>query len=140
MKYLLDTNIISELRKPLERRNQAVMQWFSEVDPQALFLSVLVVGEIRKGIELKRASDPRQAMALETWLDRIVDDYADRILTVDLEVSLLWGRVQSIRPFPVIDGLLAATAQAGGMKLVTRNVADLAGWPAAGLLINPFVE
>lgn len=140
MNFLIDTNIISELRKPADRRNQGVEQWFRQADPDTLFLSVLVVGEIRKGIEVKRVSDPAQAVALESWLGRIVDGYSDRILSIDFDAAQLWGRAQSIRPFPVIDGLLAATAQARDMVLVTRNVNDLAGWPASNLLMNPFIE
>lgn len=140
MNFLIDTNVISELRKPAERRNQGVEQWFREADPNTLFLSVLVVGEIRKGIETKKTSDPAQALALETWLGRIIDGYSDRILSIDFDTAQIWGRAQSIRPFPVIDGLLAATAQARGMALVTRNVSDLEGWPASDLLVNPFTE
>ena len=140
MKYLIDTNIISELRKPLDRRNRGVERWFQAADPNALFLSVLVIGEIRKGIETRRVNDPAQAIALESWLERILHAYADRILHVDFEAAQLWGRAQSIRPFPVIDGLMAATAQSRGLHLVTRNVSDLVGWPASDLLINPFDE
>lgn len=140
MNFLIDTNIISELRKPADRRNQGVEQWFTQADPDTLFLSVLVVGEIRKGIEAKRMSDPSQAVALEFWLERIIDGYSDRMLPIDSETAQLWGRAQSIRPFPVIDGLLAATAQARGMVLVTGNVNDLEGWPASNLLMNPFIE
>ena len=140
MNFLIDTNIISELRKPAVRRNQGVEQWFTQSDPDTLFLSVLVVGEIRKGIEARRVSDPAQAVALESWLSRIIDGYSDRILSIDFDAAQLWGRAQSIRPFPVIDGLLAATAQAHGMVLVTRNINDLDGWPASDLLMNPFIE
>lgn len=140
MNFVIDTNIISELRKPLERRNPGVVQWFRDANPDSLFLSVLVVGDIRRGIEAKRVSDPAQAIALDSWLSRIIDGYADRILPIDFNTAQLWGRAQSIRPFPVIDGLLAATAQAHGMVLVTRNLNDLHGWPASDLLMNPFVE
>ncbi len=140
MNFLIDTNIISELRKPANRRNQGVEQWFGAADPDTLFLSVLVVGEIYKGIEARRMKDPAQAAALESWLGRIVDAYSDRILSIDFKAAQLWGRAQSIRPFPVIDGLLAATAQAHGMVLVTRKVHDLRGWPASDLLLNPFIE
>ena len=138
MTFLIDTNIIRELRRPPSRRNPGVEQWFRGADPDALFLSVLVLGEIRKGIEAKRANDAAQAMALEAWMDQIVRGYSARILPIDFDAAQLWGRAQSIRPFPVIDGLLAATAQARGMSLVTRNTGDLDGWPATDLLINPF--
>lgn len=138
MKHLVDTNIISKLRKPAERRNSGVADWFQRADPASLFLSVLVIGEIRKGIETKRATDTAQALALDNWLDQVLRGYSDRILPVDFHTAQLWGRAQSIRPFPVIDGLLAATAQAHGLQLVTRNVDDLHGWPATDLLLNPF--
>lgn len=138
MKFLLETNIISELRKPPGRRDQALERWFREVDPDALFLSVLVVGEIRKGSESKRADDPAQTIALEAWLDNLIEGYGERILPIDLATAQLWGRAQRIRPFPVIDSLLAATAQTHGLRLVTSNVEDLHGWPARDLLINPF--
>lgn len=140
MNFLIDTNIISELRKPADRRDHGVEQWFSQADPDTLFLSVLVVGEIRKGIETRRVTDPAQAAALESWLGRIVEGYSDRILSINFETAQFWGRAQSIRPFPVLDGLLAATAQAHGMVLVTRNTKDLHGWPATDLLMNPFIE
>ena len=138
MNYLIDTNVISELRKPVTRRNAGVKRWFQDVESEALYLSVLVLGEIRKGIEFKRVSDPAQAVAIESWLDQLVGSYADRILPVNYEVAQLWGRAQCVRSFPVIDGLLAATAQANGLQLVTRNVVDLEGWPASDLLVNPF--
>lgn len=140
MKYLVDTNILSELRKPAERRNAGVADWFRRADPASLFLSVLVVGEIRKGIETKRATDTAQALALDNWLDQMLRRYADRILPIDFHTAQLWGRAQSIRPFPVIDGLLAATAQTHGLQLVTRNTDDLRGWPASDLLLNPFTQ
>jgi len=138
MRFLLDTTIISELRKSPARRNKGLEQWFKQVDPEHLFLSVLIVGEIRKGIEIKRSKDPIQALALESWLEALLDAYADRVLPITLDISLRWGRAQCIRSFPVIGSLLAATAEQHSMKLVARKVDDLAGWPNGDLLINPF--
>ena len=138
MSYLIDTNVISELRKPIARRNPGVQRWFDQVESGELFLSVLVVGEIRKGIETKRSTDTAQASALDGWLSQLVQAYAERILPVSLGVAERWGRARTVRSFPVIDGLMAATAQEHGMKLVTRNVGDLTDWPYPGLLLNPF--
>lgn len=138
MTFLLDTNIISELRKPLERRNRGLQKWFDWAASADLFLSALVIGEIRKCIEAKRATDISQAHSLEAWLSKLASAYADRILPVSVAVAECWGRAQAIRRFPIIDGLMAATAQEHGMQLVTRNVADLKDWPHSGLLLNPF--
>lgn len=138
MSYLLDTNVISELRKPSARRNPGVGRWFNQVDSSDLYLSVLVIGELRKGIEAKRSTDPVQATVLDAWLAQVVRAYSDRILPISMGVAECWGRAQMIRSYPVIDALMAATAQENGMTLVTRNVADLVGWPVDGLLLNPF--
>lgn len=138
MNYLLDTNILSELRKPDVRRNAGLMAWLESVDSSALHLSVLVVGEIRKGIERVRSPDPAQAEALDTWLRRIEAAYADRILPVTAVVARRWGRSQGARSYPVIDALLAATADEHELQLVTRNTADLVGWPGVHPPLNPF--
>lgn len=138
MSYLIDTNVISELRKPTARRNPGVQRWFDQAESGELYLSVLVIGEIRKGIEAKRVTDIAQAIALDGWLSQLVQAYAERILPVSLSVAEHWGRAQTIRSFPVIDGLMAATAQEHGLKLVTRNVSDLTNWPYPELLLNPF--
>lgn len=99
-------------------------------------LSVLLMSEIRKGIELARPRDADKAMALESWLDQVAQAFADRVLTVDLAVTNERGRMSALRPFPVIDGLLAATAKIHGMTLVTRNQSDVAGLGAD--VLNPF--
>jgi len=132
--YLLDTNIVSEARKPTA--NLGVRTWLASVPDEELYLSVLVVGEIRQGIERLRRRDPAQVVVLETWLSTLIRDYADRILPVTAEVAEEWGRLNVPDPLPVIDGLMAATAKLRGWTLVTRNVADLA---RAGVrLLNPF--
>jgi len=136
--HLVDTNVISELRKSPERRNAGVSQWFADVDAETLFISVLVIAELRKGIAIKRAQDSRQALALQNWLDGLVAQFSDRIVQIDHAIAERWGEMQSIRTFPVVDGLLAATADVRSMTLVTRNVGDLADWPKPGLLLNPF--
>lgn len=138
MTFLLDTSIISELRKPLKCRNRGLQKWFDWAASADLFLSALVISEIRKGIEAKRDTDISQAHALEAWLANLASAYADRILPVSVAVAGFWGRAQAIRRFPIIDGLMAATAQEHGMQPVTRNVSDLKDWPHSGLLLNPF--
>ena len=124
--FLLDTNIISEIRKG-QRSDPNVSKWYADVSESKLFISSLTVGEIRKGIELVRRRDVDQAEALETWLQTVIQSFSGRILTVDTEEADMWGRISAIRPVPVIDGLLAATAMAHDMTLVTRNVSDVEG-------------
>jgi predicted nucleic acid-binding protein len=136
--YLLDTNILRELRKPEPKRNAGLNVWLSAVKQDELYLSVLVVGEIRKGIEQLRGRDPDQALALNTWLGRIESFYADRILPITLAIAQRWGQSQAARNYPVIDSLVAATADEHELCLVSRNLADLQGWPAVRPPLNPF--
>jgi len=124
MAFLLDTNVISELRKR-ERCNPSLTQWFSTVQADDLYVSVLAVGEIRRGIELLRRRDIRGATALDRWLREIEHRYGDRILPVTLEICRIWGGMSLDRPLAPIDGLMAATAVHHGMTLVTRNVEDV---------------
>jgi predicted nucleic acid-binding protein len=132
--YLLDTNIVSEARKPTP--DAAVRTWLTSVPDEELYLSVLVVGEIRQGIERLRRRDPSQAVVFETWLSTLQRHYADRIVPITAEVAEEWGRLNVPDPLPVIDGLMAATARLRGWTLVTRNVADLER--AEVRLLNPF--
>jgi predicted nucleic acid-binding protein len=133
--FLIDTNIVSEVRKKA-RCDRRVAAWYASVQDGDLYLSVLVVGEIRKGIELARRRDPTKAAALERWLNEIDTAFAERILPVDRVVTDEWGRMSAQRPIPVVDGLLAATAKVYGMTLVTRNDTDIAGLGAN--VLNPF--
>ncbi len=135
MTYLLDTNVISELRKR-ERGDAGVVRWAASVDPSALYTSVLVIGEIRRGIERKRRSDEAQATALDGWLEQIRISLGDRILPVDERVADVWGRIGVPDPLPAIDGLIAATALVHGLTVVTRNIGDM-GRTGAGTF-NPF--
>ena len=135
MSYLIDTNVISELRKG-DRCDPAVSAWWAKVDEDELWISALVLGEIRRGIELARRRDPQKAKALETWLEEVVAGFGDRVLQVDEKVADEWGRMNAIRPLPVIDALLAATARANGLIFVTRNGSDVQG---VGVdILNPF--
>ncbi len=134
MTFLLDTNVLSEARKPAGDAN--VRAWLASVRGAELYLSVLVVGEIRQGIERLRRRDPPQAAVFEAWLATLRRDYADRILPVTVDIAEEWGRLNVPNPVPAIDGLLAATARVHGLTLVTRNIADLARTGVA--LLNPF--
>jgi len=134
--YLIDTNVISEVRKG-ERCNAQVAEWFASIADAEIFLSTLVLGEIRKGAELARARDADKATALETWLRKVEANFAGRVLGINNAVSDQWGRLSAVRPIPVIDGLLAATALVNGLTLVTRNERDVAGLGVG--VLNPFI-
>ena len=125
MTWLLDTNIVSELRKG-ERTNPGLRAWFAEADDESLYTSVLVVGELRRGIESIRRRDVPSALALDHWLAGLTDRFADRILPVDEAVAEQWGRLNVPDPVPTVDGLLTATALVHGLTLVTRNTRDVA--------------
>jgi predicted nucleic acid-binding protein len=99
-------------------------------------LSVLVLSQIRKGIERARPSNPEHARALETWLSAVKESFAERILAIDQAVAEEWGRMSAKRPVPSIDALLAATAKVHRMTLATRNISDVAGLGAD--VLNPF--
>jgi toxin FitB len=133
--YLIDTNIISEIRKGA-RCNAHVSAWYASIADEDLFLSTLVLGEIRKGIELARSRDEGKAVALERWLREVESAFGGRVLGIDNAVSDQWGRMGAIRSVPVIDGVLAATALTNGLTLVTRNDRDVAGLGAT--VLNPF--
>lgn len=133
--YLLDTNVVSELRKG-GRANATVVDWFAEVPEESLFISVLTVGELRRGIESIRRRDPDGASSLDGWLERLLDFHSDRILGIDRSIAQEWGRLNVPDPLPAIDGLLAATARVMRMVLVTRNVADVRGTGVE--LVDPF--
>lgn len=135
MNYLIDTNIISEIRKR-DRCDARVAAWYASIDDAAVYLSVLVLGEIRRGIEQVRPRDPAQARALENWLDQLAKSFAHRILPVDQPVADTWGRMNAERPLAAIDALLAATAKVNGMTLVTRNSSHVAGLSVP--VLNPF--
>lgn len=134
MRYLLDTNVLSEAHKL--RGDEGVVRWLSSTFAEDLHLSVLVLGEIRRGAERLRRRDPQQASVYEIWLEAVARDYADRILPVDAEIAEEWGRMSVPDPVPVVDGLMAATAMVKGMIFVTRNTA---GVERTGVrLLNPF--
>jgi toxin FitB len=134
MTYLLDTNVISELRK--RHPDPHVLAWYDTVTSAEIFISVLTIGEIRLGIERLRRKDDAQADLLEHWLRGLHAAYRDHIVDVDSDVAEEWGRLNVPGPLPVIDGLLAASARIRGWTLVTGNTADLA--LSSVTLLNPF--
>ncbi len=134
MSFLLDTNVVSEVRRT--RGAPPVKAWIDSVDAEELYLSVLVLGEVRRGIERLRRHDALQAAVLEGWLAQLRRDYADRVLPITVTIAEEWGRLNVPYPVPAIDGLMAATAKVHGMTLVTRNTADLARTGVR--LLNPF--
>lgn len=134
--FLLDTNVVSELRK-LSRAHPAVRAWATATDLRSQYLSVLVVGELRRGVERKRRADPQQSQHLEVWLEYAVLQFAGRILDIDAAVADAWGRLQDHSKLSDIDGLLAATALVHGLTLVTRDEALLS--LKAIRAINPFM-
>jgi predicted nucleic acid-binding protein len=134
MTYLLDTNIVSEVHKTAPDPN--VMRWFGQTDQHELRLSVLTLGEIRRGIERIRVRDSAKAAAIDRWLEGLVAQFSSQFAAIDADVAITWGRISAPRPLAVVDGLIAATAKVHGWTLVTRNVRDLAGVDVS--LLNPF--
>jgi predicted nucleic acid-binding protein len=134
MNYLLDTNVVSEIRKP--NADPSVRGWYEGVRGDELFVSVLVVGEVRRGIERIRRRDSDQAEVYERWLATLQARYSGRILPITAEIAEEWGRLNAPDPLPEVDGLLAATARVHGLTLVTRNTADFARTGVR--LLNPF--
>jgi toxin FitB len=118
--YLVDTNVLSEAR----RGRPEARDWLRSVDPETVFLSVVTLGEIMKGIAQKSRSDAPAAASLHRWLEQLRVDHARRILPVSDEVALEWGRIAAMRPRDMAEGLIAATATVHHKTLVTRNVVD----------------
>lgn len=137
MSYLVDTNVLSELRR--RQPNPGVVTWFSQRPATTLFISVLTLGEIRKGIETLPDSERR--LLLLDWLEvKLPAFFAGRILAVDGQVADRWGRLlaEAGRPVPAIDSLLAATSLCHGLRLVTRNARDFS-FPGLEV-IDPWID
>ncbi len=138
MKYLIDTCVLSELVRP--RPDRHVVSWMESCEEEAIFLSVLTLGEIQKGIE--KLAPGKRRNELQAWLDRdLRRRFAGRLLDIDGEVALVWGRVQASMeragtPLPTIDGLLSATALAHNLTIVTRNVDDFL--PSGANVFSPW--
>lgn len=137
MKFLLDTNVISEIRKR-ERAHANVARWVARTPVADIGTSVVVLAEIRRGIELKRRRDAEQASALDRWFAQMRARLGDRVLPVDEPVGEAWARLSVPDPLPFIDGLLAATAMVHDLTLVTRNTADVIRTGVS--LLDPFTD
>lgn len=130
--FLLDTNVLSQAR----RGTPQAVNWLRAADPDRLYLSVVTLGEIMRGIALKERTDPQAAAHLSAWLTRLRQDHAARILPVTDRIAVEWGRLSAVRPRGGADGLIAATAIVHELVVVTRNIADFADTGAACL--NPW--
>lgn len=135
MSYLLDTNILSELRKG-KRCDPQVRGWALSTRKARHCISILSLGEIRKGIEVLRRRSPEQCHAFEEWLEHLREHYAHDILPLDESVLDEWGRLMADKTLPAMDGLIAATARQHELTVVTRNVKDFQRAPVR--LLNPF--
>lgn len=134
--YLLDTNIVSELRKG-ERANPGVRQFFSATMPDEVYLPVQTVGELRRGVEnIRGRGDGLQAQRLEAWLDLLLDQYGDRVLGFDIDCAQVWGKLMSPNPQHPVDKQIAAIALIHDLIVVTRNSGDFADTRAR--VVNPF--
>ena len=121
--YLLDTNVLSETRR--KRPDENVIAFLNSTDPSTLYISVLTLGELRKGVAQRRHSDESGANSLASWVDGLEFGFADRILGIDAATARLWGEWSAQRPRPVIDTLLAATAMVHQLTFATRNIDDV---------------
>ena len=135
MSYLLDTNVISELRKG-KQCDQRLADWFSDLSTEDLFLSVLTLGELRKAIDSLARRDSPSASILNRWLQSVIEGFENRIISIDRAVAEAWGRMNVPNTLPAVDGLLAATAKVHGLTLVTRNTKYVRGTGVS--CINPF--
>ena len=135
--WLLDTNVVSELRKGA-RANEGIATWFADRKRRELFLSAITLAELRRGIALAARRDMAQAEHLRAWCDRMQRDFGStgRLLPVRAAEAAAWGDLMALRPLPIMDGFLAATAKVHDLTLVTRNVSDFEGLPIR--VKNPF--
>ncbi len=132
-KFLLDTNIVSELRKP--RPHGGVVAWLNHKQDEQLFLSAVTLGEVQASIERTRRQDPAKANEIEHWLDQLADSY--QILPLDTPCFREWGRLMDQKPDQLLeDGMIAATARIHGLTVVTRNERDFRQFDVR--ILNPF--
>jgi predicted nucleic acid-binding protein len=136
LEYLLDTNVLSETRK--KKADAGVISFLESADSSTLYISVLTLGELRKGVAKKQREDPEMAKRLADWAEGLEFSFADRILGIDAAMARQWGEWSGERPRPVVDTLLAATAVLHGLTLVTRNIRDVRGIPVK--LLDPWTE
>lgn len=137
MNVLVDTNVISELKRG-RNADTSVADWFTAIPPERVFTSVVVLGEIRRGIELLARRDKRQADMIERWYATMRLRLGSRVLAVDEPVMTVWSRISVPEMLPAYDGLIAATALVHGMTVATRNTAD---YLRVGVdVTNPWIE
>jgi predicted nucleic acid-binding protein len=134
--FLLDTVVLSELRKPAQRRSRNLVRWIGEVPSRDLFVSVLTIGEIERGLEQQRQVNPPFARALASWLEAVLRTYADRILPIDIAIARRWGRLSHKLGNKGLDLAIAATALEHGLTVATRNHVHFE--PTGVRVINPF--
>jgi toxin FitB len=134
MKWLLDTNVLSELRR--KQCDPRVRKWIAAQESDSMVISVMSLAEIRRGVELKRSKDPLQAIIIEKWLILTTKRFAGSILPVTEAIADRWGRFPANKPKPGIDGFIAATALEHDLTVVTRNVADFKGTGVR--IVNPW--
>lgn len=135
MRFLVDTNVISEIRKR-ERAHPNVVRWVLKTPAKDIGTSVVVLGEIRRGIELKRRQDAEQARRLDRWYAQMRESLGDRVLPITEPIAEMWALFGVPDQVPLIDGLLAASAKVHGLTLVTRNVADVVR--TGVMVLDPF--
>lgn len=138
--YLIDTNVISEIRKG-DRANIGVCQFFDSAiqNNTRLYVSSITIGELRRGVDLIfHRGDTIQGKLLESWLNSILEHYQDNILNIDCEIALLWGKMRVPDSQHALDKLIAATALNYDLTVVTRNIKDFESTGAR--LLNPFIE
>lgn len=134
MSFLLDTNVLSEVKR--SRGDVRVKNWFAKADSGALFTSVMVVGEIRRGIELIRRRDASQIAGFEAWLSQLQKEFGERVLRITQEIAEEWGRLNVPDPLPTIDALLVATARVHDLTIISRNIRDIGRGGAR--VLNPW--
>lgn len=130
--YLVDTNVVFEAR----RGAPEAVAWLRSIDPLSVYLSVITLGEIMRGVALKRKSDPRAASHLTLWLQTLRSHHAGRVLPITDQIAVEWGKIAALRPRGEADGLIAATAIVHDLILVTRNVGDFADTSVP--IVNPW--
>ena len=134
--YLLDTNVLSETRR--QQPDDRVLAFLRSAGRSNLFVSVMVLGELRKGVAIKARTDPAVARSIAAWVDALESQFAKRILAIDAATSRLWGEWSAQRPRAIVDTLLAATAEVHGLTLATRNMRDVSDLPI--VCVDPWLH